>query len=179
MVCVLALLWLGASACHTLRVKTERVVKDSLVIRDSVVVKVVNTKADSTVKVTKDTAVGIAGGSVAVNIKAGDLDTGLVRVRKGSLHLRANKNTDGSLDIECTADSLTVVVRDLESMLIYRSRQYDSLVKTAAVFHHNKSDVTEREKERERSVSFAKWFCWLLVLVVGVICVYIILKNRK
>ncbi len=135
--------WL-LSSCNTVRriqsVSTA-IIKDSTQNDSSKAVSRVDSNVH--IHIEKDTAVGLAGGISHIHLDADDL-LGAFNSRgekikqefhqdNGRFHATVTVNTDGSADIDCNTDSLTVVIKGLIMDNVYRAYRYDSL-QTATSF---------------------------------------------
>ena len=117
----LVLLWL--TSCHTLKTVSHEV-RDSVVVRtiDSVVYHSVTNTKDSIV--THDSAIGISGASASFDL-AYNSTTDTV-VKKGTLRITRYVNK-GVEHIDCTSDSLTIVVMDLQTVIRQKTSETDNL----------------------------------------------------
>lgn len=128
-------------------------------------------------KETKDSAVGIAGGSVSytevtqANPDSSALDT---VIRDGHLSLRIYTDRKGQRRIDCAADSLTIVIRSLTRENTVLRQRNDSSASSVVRQDFNESVATTLEefvvKENAGFVALLKRICsYLLVFGCGVL----------
>jgi hypothetical protein len=153
-----------ASSCSTLRLKRSSR-SNSVTVSDSVVRGSVDKERTVRVRETQDTAIGVRGGSVSVRVMDGQLDSGGIKQRAADglgLTLRAHKNIDGSVSIECTSDSLTLVIARLRRDSVYHQMATDSME-----LRYKASAVSELVSEREVRQRGGHWWLHLLLVLAG------------
>lgn len=123
-------------------------VRDSVVIKtvDSVVYKTITTTKDSVV--THDSAIGISGNNASFDINYNSTTDTIIK--KGNLRLTRTVNK-GFEHIECNSDSLTIVVMDLQTIVRQKSNETDQL-KTQL------SNVSKTHEETTVKEQSASWF---------------------
>ncbi|NDC41517.1 MAG: hypothetical protein EBZ77_08205 [Chitinophagia bacterium] len=121
-----------------------------------------------------DTALGVPGDKLELNIDPAQLDTESVTATVGRVTGTVTKLRNGRLEVTCKADSLTVVIRNLQERL-QRYYQRDSLVQVAM---HKQETDTSHYVGKEKTVTFAWW--WVPVgLLVGVIVFVLFINQRQ
>jgi hypothetical protein len=158
---LIAMIFLTMCGCRTMNThKTD--IRDSVSVRDSVVMKVVARDSVVTTYRTRDTAIGVPAGSVGVRVSPSQLDSGRVTKRSGRVAVSVSKNVDGTLSVDCAADSLTIVVADLQSLIVYKNRVIDSLVRSSSV-------TKERQSVKDVRVTVPRWKWALLGVLIAIV----------
>jgi hypothetical protein len=151
------------SACRVLKRHTKsEITKDSTVIRKDTTTLVKISSNTTRSRRESDSTIGIPGSWIRFITIDGSKDT---VIRKGALQLRQYRNQDGHQVIECSSDSLTLVIRRLIQDSVIISERYDSLAK--------EYDYTFKSKERiskEYKKQVPNWRVYLAVLILLALC---------
>lgn len=135
----------------------------------------------------KDSAIGIKGGSAHIHLTPDDLapafTIGGVRVPRlfvkdsGNTHAKFKQNADGSADVDCNDDSLTLVINFLLRDSIYSHHTNDSLL-TAIKSSKHETHVTTSDVIIKGDPWWQVMGRYLLAMVIGAI-VWEIIKLLK
>jgi hypothetical protein len=167
------------TGCSTRRLITSSVVssRDSSVVKTALVA--VNNTSSITITEKKDTTIGISEKKVEKSFTANDLKPlyddkgnavshtktfegdGRNKGVKGNLTI----NADGSAKVECTADSLSLVIQGLVSTNTFQREENDSLRLLYASFHQSDSSDVSTSKTKG---NVPGWLLWVVLAAGGV-----------
>jgi hypothetical protein len=159
---VILIIMIVLPGCRT--IKERRAVTSVQVdsVRKDSVLTTVAVRERELTKETKDSAVGVAGGSVSVT-----LDTGKVHdttVRKGNVSLRLYTGKNGKQMAECRADSLTLVIRNMSRELLVLKNSNETYGRVTA----KEKQVTATTERVDKVVrAGVPWWLWLLLGAVA------------
>jgi len=168
------LIW-TCTSCHTLKT-TGHTTRDSVVVKtvDSIVYKtVINTK-DSVI--IHDSAIGISGNSAGFDIDFNSTTDTVIK--KGSLRITRTVNSKGKEHIECTSDSLTLVITNLQTIVRQKDSETDKLKVQLSTTSTSHSEIVI--KEQKENWFLRTWnkikgvFSWIGLIAVISLIVYII-----
>lgn len=186
MLCLSAII-AGCSTTRTVH-KTTEITKDSTAVAD----RAANDQNDSFVHhiYVQDTAIGVNGWDLELNLSPDDLKPATSNGHtidrtytqtKGNTHATAILHKDGSMTIECKADSMTVVIQRLIRDSIYQRQRFDSFRFVKVVTAHS-GDKQEEDITQKVTTVMGKIWPWLvgaLCITVAIVLVDFFMAMRK
>jgi hypothetical protein len=169
------------ASCGTVKKSVERSavsVHDTVAVHDTVSV----VRHDSVVheRVEYDTVVTVAASSVSASFTPA-LKGGVVK-HAGNLTVSAHSNKDGSIDVECDADSLNLVIKNLVWENEYRGYQVDSMHNVVQMSRIDSTAVSSSVVVKTRGGGFfsgilnsLRYFLDLL----GIVYLFVLLLKLK
>lgn len=166
-------------ACHT----TKKAVSDQKLSTDSSKVLRTDTVRNDSIAIvketTKDTAITVAGNTAVQVLPTKSLQPG-TSYRKSSGHVHNTVSTDsaGNIHVECKADSLLLVIRNLTERTTLLQRNSNRNSSNSSHTATAKTETYTSTIVKVKSWMAGNWY-WVLLAVVVVLVIELVYRVRK